>query len=76
MGFIALVSSATPLLIFWSWALEWNGTTRLTVFSATKVLRKQIVDSLRKLQMDHHNLGSGDYVRSRIDVPLHACNAH
>lgn len=42
----------------------------LDPFFGDKGVAQEIVDSLRKLQMDHHDLGNGDYVRSRIDVPL------
>lgn len=69
-GFYRACIRRHPTVDCWSWALEWNGTTRLTGFFGDKGAAQEIVDSLRKLQMDHHDLGNGDYVRSRIDVPL------
>ncbi len=54
----------------WSWAMQWNGSTRLAGFLGDREAAKAVVETLRPLQMHHQDLGNGDFVRFRNEVPL------
>lgn len=54
----------------WSWAMEWNGSTRLVGFLGDKDAAKVVVDTLGPLQMHHQDTPDGGHIRFRTEVPL------
>lgn len=73
-GYYSVSIRRHPTAECWSWAMEWNGSTRLIGFLGDKDVAKSIVDSLGPLQMHHQDLGNGNYFRFRTDVALEPDN--
>lgn len=69
-GYYSVCIRRHPTAECWSWAMQWNGSTRLVGFLGDRDVAKAVVDSLRPLQMHHQDLGNGDFVRFRYEVPL------
>lgn len=69
-GFYSVCIRRHPEKECWSWAMQWNGSTRLVGFLGDRGVAKALVDSLRPLQMQQQDLGKGDFVRFRNEVPL------
>lgn len=69
-GFFSICIRRHPSAECWSWAIEWNGSTRLLGFLGDKNAAQAIVKKLGPLQLNHQDLGNGDYVRFRTEVPL------
>ncbi|PWE30570.1 hypothetical protein DDZ14_14860 [Maritimibacter sp. 55A14] len=69
-GFYRVCVRRHPGAECWSWAMEWNGSTRLVGFLGDREVVKVVVDRLGPLQMHHHDLGNGDFMRYRTEVPL------
>lgn len=69
-GYFSVCIRRHPDAECWSWALEWNGSTRLVGFVGNKGAAQTVVDGLRKLEMHHQDLPDGGHVRFRTEVPL------
>lgn len=69
-GFYSICIRRHPVAECWSWAMEWNGSTRLIGFLGDRDAAKAIVDTLGPLQMHHQDLGNGNFVRFHTEVPL------
>lgn len=69
-GYFRVCIRKHPEADCWSWALEWNGSTRLVGFFGDKGAAQAVVDGLRKLEMHHLDLSDGRHIRFRTEVPL------
>lgn len=69
-GFYSVCIRKHPSADCWSWAMEWNGSTRLVGFFGDKGAAQTVVDGLRKLEMHHQDLPDGGHIRFRTEVPL------
>lgn len=69
-GFYNVCIRRHPEAECWSWAMEWNGSTRLIGFLGDREIAKTIVDTLGPLQMHHQDLPDGGHIRYRTEVPL------
>lgn len=69
-GFYSVCIRRHPEVECWSWAMEWNGSTRLVGFLGNRDVAKAVVDTLGPLQIHHNDLGDGGFIRFRTEVPL------
>ncbi|MBY4893065.1 HNH endonuclease [Rhodobacteraceae bacterium N5(2021)] len=69
-GFYSVCIRRHPGEECWSWAMQWNGSTRLAGFLGDLDVAKEVAGTLRPLQMRQQELGNGDVVRFRTEVPL------
>lgn len=54
----------------WSWAVEWNASTRMIGFFGDRTAAETIVSGFRGLEYEHHDTGGESWVRIRAEVPL------
>ncbi|MAJ64786.1 MAG: hypothetical protein CL557_10905 [Alphaproteobacteria bacterium] len=69
-GFYSICIRHYPDTKCWSWAIEWNYSMRLVGFLGDRSVAKSIIDTLGPLEMNHQDLGNGNYIRFRTETPL------
>lgn len=69
-GFFKIVIRRHPQADCWSWAIEWNLTTRTIGFFGELAAAKQVVSAFPKLQMETVNDSPARQLRYRTETPL------
>lgn len=69
-GYFSICIRKHPDAECWSWAVEWNGSTRLLGFFGDRKTAESVVNRLRPLQMSQQTLAKDHHIRFRLEVPL------